>query len=242
LAPALLAAALIINAGCVGPLKGLAGKGAPPPPVAVDEAVMEALLRPAEVAEFKGYGEINMSGGGAKASGKIEAHRKNNGYVKAQIYSPFGTAVASISSEAFKGVVKVDKEAIEFSYGDKMENVPFPCARNFTYGQFIKSLTGAMPEAFRELPASPDSLKQSKKAPGKATAVWNSDTLSVRALIVGKKGKPPRLETVTFKYNMGGTKFSLLFAGFKKGIASEITLKEGSKNYISVKYESVVGK
>lgn len=238
--PALLAAVLAMAAltGCAGGLKGGAKKG--PPPLVVDEAAIESVLRMTAPAEFKGYGDVNMSGAGAKASGKIEARRRDNGYVNAQIYSPFGTLAAAITAEDFTGSVKVDKEAKEFAYDDKMEGVPFPCAKNFTYGQFINTLTGALPEAFRELPASPDSLKRSKKAPGRATAVWNSDTLSVRAQFKGKAGKPPLLESVTFKYNIGGSKFSVQFANFKKGVASEITLKEGSKNYIYIKYESVI--
>ena len=149
---------------------------------------------------------------------------------------------ASITAEDFKGSVRVEKEVKEFSYDDKMEGVSFPCAENFTYGQFINALTGALPDAFRELPVAPDSLKQRKKSPGKATAVWNSDTLSVRAQINGKKGKPPQLESVTFKYNIGGSKFSILFANFKNGAAREITFKQGSKNYINVKYESIIGR
>jgi hypothetical protein len=228
------------SVGCAGTAKG-AAKGRTEA-LAIDEAVMESILRKPELAEFKGYGDVNMSGGGAKASGKIEAHRRNTGYFKAQIYTPFGSVAASITAEGFKGSVRVDKEVKEFSYDDKMEDVSFPCAENFTYGQFINAMTGAMPAAFRELPAAPDSLKQRKKSPGKATAVWNSDTLSVRAQINGKKGKPPQLESVTFKYNIGGNKFSILFANFKNGAAREITFKQGSKNYINLKYESIIGR
>jgi hypothetical protein len=240
---ALLAAAFAVTAvGCAGTAKkgGGGDKGQPAP--VIDEAAIESILRRQELTEFKGYGDVNMSGGGAKASGKIEAHRRSNGFIKAQIYTPFGTVAASITAEDFKGNVKVDKETKAFNYDDKMEGVSFPCAENFTYGQFINAITGAMPEVFRGLPAAPDSLKQRKKTPGKATAVWNSDTLSVRALIKGKTGTPPRLESVTFRYNVGGSKFSILFANFKNGAAREITFKQGSKNYIKVKYESVIGR
>jgi len=183
-----------------------------------------------------------MSGGGAKASGKIEAHSRNNGFVKARIYTPFGTVAASIEADDFKGIVKVDKETKEFAYGEKMTGVSFPCAENFTYGQFINAMTGALPDEFRELPAAPDSLKQRKKTPGKATAVWNSDTLSVRAQFASKSGKPLLLESAVFRYNIGGSKFSIQFANFKNGAAREITFKQGSKNYINIKYESVIGR
>lgn len=237
---ALLAAVLALAAGgCVGKVKGGKARAAPPP--VVDEAAIEAILRRPAPSAFKGYGDINMSGSGAKASGKIEAQRRDNGYVRAQIYSPFGTAVASITAEDSIGAVKFGNEVKEFAYGDKMEGVPFPCAKNFTYGQFINSLTGAMPDAFRELSATPDSLKRSKKAPGKTTAVWNSDTMSVRMLLKSKKKKTPWVESVTIRYNVGGGKFSMLFANFKNGIAREIIVKEGSKNYINVKYESAIG-
>jgi len=228
--------------GCAGAVKGGAGKDKGQTALTIDEAAMEAILRGSELAEFKGYGDVNMSDGGAKASGKIEAHRKNNGFVKAQIYTPFGTLAASITAENFKGSVKVDKEVKEFAYDDKMEGVPFPCAEKFTYGQFINTVTGAMPDVFRTLPAAPDSLKQRKKSPGNATAVWNFDTLSVRAQLKGKKGKPPMLESVIFRYNIGGSKFSVQFANFKNGAAREITVKQGSKNYINVRYDSIIGR
>jgi len=240
--PALLAAVFaMMAASCAGKIKGGAGdKGQAA--ITVDGTAMESILRKPELTEFKGYGEVSMSGGGAKAYGKIEAHRRSNGFFKARIYTPFGSVAASIAAEDFKGIVKVDNEAKEFSYGDKMEGVSFPCAENFTYGQFINAMTGALPDVFRELPAAPDSLKQRKKSPGAATAVWNSDTLSVRAQLKGKKGKPPQLESVTFRYNIGGSKFSILFANFKNGAAREITFKQGSKNYIIVKYESIIGR
>ena len=228
-----------MTAGCAGTAKK---GGAGEPALVIDEAAIDSILRKPELIEFKGYGDVNMSGGGAKGSGKMEAHRRSNGYIKAQIYSPFGTVVASIAAEDFKGSVKVDKEVKEFTYDEKMTGVSFPCAENFTYGQFINAVTGAMPEAFRELPANPDSLKQRKKTPGKATAVWNSDTLSVRAQLKGKKGKPVQLESVTFRYSIGGSKFSIMFANFKNGAAREITFKQGSKNYINIKYESIIGR
>jgi len=228
-------------AGCAGTAKGGAGDTGQAA-LAVDDAAMELILRKPELAEFKGYGEINMSGGGAKASGKVEARRRSDGYVKAQIYTPIGTVAASIEAENFKGNVKVDKEVKEFTYDNKMTGVSFPCAENFTYGEFINAFTGAMPGVFRELPVTPDSLKQRKKSPGKATAVWNFDTLSVRAQLKIKNGKPPMLESVLFRYNIGGSKFSIQFANFKNGAAREITFKQGSKNYINVKYESIIGR
>ncbi|MDR2693592.1 MAG: hypothetical protein LBB74_05180 [Chitinispirillales bacterium] len=233
----LTVAVAVMTVGCAGTVKN---GGAGGPALAVDDAAIDSILRKPELTEFKGYGDVSMSGGGAKASGKIEAHRRNDGYVKALFYSPFGAAVASIAAEDFKGSVKVDKEVKEFTYGEKMAGVSFPCAENFTYGQFINALTGAMPEVFRELPAVPDSLKQRKKSPGKATAVWNSDTLSVRAQLKGKKGRPLQLESVIFRYNIDGSKFSILFANFKNGAAREITFKQGGRNYINVKYESVI--
>jgi len=240
--PVLLTAAFAMTAvGCVGTAKGVAankGQAA----LTVDEVAMEQILRRPELVEFKGYGDINMSGGGAKAMGRIEAHRRSNGYVKAQIYTPFGTVAASVEAEDFKGKVKVDKDVKEFLYDDKMEDVSFPCADKFTYRQFINAMTGAMPDIFRELPVAPDSLKQRKKSPGKATAVWNFDTLSVRAQLKIKNKKPPLLESVLFRYNVGGSKFSVQFANFKNGAAKEITFKQGSKNYINVKYESIIGR
>ena len=237
---AALAALLLLTGGCSRQLK----KGeAPPEPELTDSIVAAARGSAAKVTEFKGFGEIAMAAGaGQRLSGQIDAHRRGGGFFRAQIYSPFGTVIASISADDFNGRVNVNKETLEFTYDDAMDSVPFPCARHFTYGRFIRALTCSMPEAFWNLPPTPDSFSKGKKKKSKSkavTAVWTSDTLTVRAAIVPKTGQ---VESATFNYSIGGDKFSMQFSGFKKGMASEILIKEGSKNYISVKYETMVGK
>jgi len=233
-----LTALLLLTGGCARQLKK--GEAAPAPELA-DSVIAVARNSAAKVSEFKGFGEISMAAGsGQRISGQLDAHRRMGGFFRAQIYSPFGTAVASISADDSKGRVNVNKETIEFAYGDAMDAVPFPCARRFTYGHFIRTMTCSMPEAFWNLPPTPDSVaKGKKKSKSKAvTAVWMSDTLTVRAAIVPKTGQ---LESVAFNYDFGGDKFSMRFSGFKKGMASEILIKEGSKNYISIKYETTAG-
>ena len=235
---AALAALLLLTGGCTRQLKK--GEAAPEPEL-TDSIIAVARGSAAKVAEFKGFGEIGMSAGsGQRISGQLDAHRRGGGFFRAQVYSPFGTVVASISADDFKGRVNVNREVFDFTYDDAMDAVPFPCARRFTYGRFIRILTCSMPEAFWNLPPTPDNIaKAKKKSKSKAvTAVWTSDTLTVRAAIVPKTGQ---LESAAFNYNIGGDKFSIQFSAFKKGMASEILIKEGSKNYISVKYETMVG-
>ena len=231
---------MLLTGGCARQLK--TGEVAPEPEL-TDSIIALARGSAAKVTEFKGFGEISMAAGsGQRLSGQIDAHRRGGGFLRAQIYSPFGTAIASISADDFSGRVNVNKEAFEFTYDDAMDTtVPFPCARHFTYGRFFRTLTGSMPETFWDLQPTPGSVaKGRKKSKSRAvTAVWVSDTLTVRAAIVPKTGQ---LESAAFNYNIGGDKFSMQFSGFKKGMASEILIKEGSKNYISVKYETMVGK
>jgi hypothetical protein len=239
--PLALAALLLLTGGCARQLKK--GEAAPEPEL-TDSIVAAARGSAPKVTEFKGFGEIAMAAGaGQRISGQLDAHRRGGGFFRAQVYSPFGTTVASISADDFTGRVNVNREVFEFAYDDAMDSVPFPCARYFTYGRFIRTMTGSMPEVFWTLPPTPDSVAKGKKKKAKGknravTAVWTSDTLTVRAAIVPQTGQ---IESAAFNYNIGEAKFSIQYGAFKKGMASEILIKEGSRNYISIKYETMVG-
>jgi hypothetical protein len=221
-----------VFSGCVG------SRTAVVPPAFEGSAVENAMRGAARITEFKGFGEITLSDRGQRSIGKIDAARRNTGYVKAQIYSPFGSAIATINTEDFAGRVSIGKEYFDFSYDDRMEEVSFPCVRRLTYGKFINCLTGSMPDVFWELPIVPDTLIQGKKKRG-LTAAWFSDTLTVRAQISPQSGQ---FETVTFNYDIGGDKLTMRFGKFKKGVPHEIVVRESSKNYISINYEKVVWK
>jgi len=233
----LILTALLTLAGCVGPLKTAA-----PVPAADQALVTKAVEDLARISEFKGYGEITMAGSGSKMTGNFDALRKNTGSFNAQVYSPFGTAVASITAEEFAGRVNIDKEQIDFAYDNAMTGVPFPCVGRFTYGQFVNLLTASMPDEFWAYAAEPYTPVQGQKwikGKGRVAAAWSSDTLVVRAAIFPKTG---RIEMVTFDYNVGGSRLSMQFGRFKKGVPYEIQIKEGSKNYITVNYESITWK
>jgi hypothetical protein len=201
--------------------------------------MIESTMRGAAViTEVKGFGDITIAASGQRASGKIDAVRRNAGFVSAQVYTTFGSAIATINATDFAGHAVVNRERFEFTYSDRMENIPFPCVRYFTYGKFINSLTGSMPGVFWELAAAPDTLIRSRRRSG-VTAVWFSDTLTVRAVIAPRTGQ---LETVTFNYDFEGEKFTMRFSRFKKGAPNEILIRESSRNYISVNYENMVWK
>lgn len=233
-----LLAALLMSVltlvGCAGQIKTSA------PQTAVDEAMVEkAISSLARISEFKGFGEITMVSSGQKMTGKFDALRKNTGFFNAQVYSPFGSAVASIEAEDFKGRVSAGKERIDFTYDNKMERVPFPCVRHFTYGKFVNVLTASMPDEFWELSASPHTLAQSKKKKKTTTVAWASSTLSLRAEIVPKTGQ---FQSVLFDYNIDGSKLTIQFSRFRKGVPYEIHVRETNKNNITVKYESITWK
>jgi len=215
----------------------------PKPEPVVDEAVViNAAGATVQMSEFKGFGEITMSKAGQKMTGKFDALRKNSGSFSAQVYSPFGSAVASISASDFAGRVNIDREQIDFTYDETMEKVPFPCAKYFTYGNFVRVLTASMPDEFWALAPVPDTLIQSKKKKkGKKTvgAAWISDSLTVRAEIIPKNGQ---LESVSFNYVIDGKKLTMQFSRFKKGVPYEILIRESAKNYISVSYETITWK
>ncbi|MDR2577717.1 MAG: hypothetical protein LBC70_02760 [Chitinispirillales bacterium] len=204
-----------------------------------NESMIEAAMSGAAViAEFKGFGDITIAASGQRASGKIDASRRNTGFVSAQVYTSFGSAIATINAADSIGHAVVNRQRFDFAYGDSMEDVPFPCARRFTYGEFINTLTGSMPEVFWELGASPDTLIRSRRRSG-VTAVWFSDTLTVRAVIEPRTGQ---FGTVTFNYDFAGDKFTLRFGRFRNGAPNEILIRESGRNYISVNYEKMVWK
>jgi len=236
LLPLILAA--MMATGCAGRLKT-----AGPEPEVSEAIISNAVSGPVKISELKGFGEITMVKSGQKLSGKFDALRKNSGTFNAQVYSPFGSAVASITANDFKGRADINREQFDFTFDDTMEGIPFPCAKYFTYESFAKVLTASMPNEFWALPAAPDTLihskKRSKKGHKMVTAAWVSDTLTIRALLVPKTGL---LESVAFNYAVDGKKLTMQFGRFKRGVPYEILVRENSKNYISVNYETITWK
>jgi hypothetical protein len=228
--PALMLTLLALT-GCVGQLKT-----AGPQPEVDEGMIARAVAGMVRISEFKGFGEITMVNSGQKMTGKFDALRKNSGFFSAQIYSPFGSTVASISANDFKGRVNVGREHIDFTYDDTMEKVPFPCARHFTYGSFVKVLTSSMPDEFWTLSAGPHKVIPSKKRKKTVTAAWVSDELAIRAEVIPRSGQ---FESVTFDYNVGGSKLTMRFGRFRKGVPYVIHVRETSKNHITVNYESI---
>lgn len=206
----------------------------------IDAAGIENVLREVvAISEFKGFGDIAIVASGQNMTGTIDAARRNTGFVRAQIYTPFGSAIATIAADDSVGSAVVNRQRFDFTYAEAVDETSFPAARHFTYGQFISTVTGSMPEIFWELPAnSPDTLTRSRRRGG-VTASWLSDTLTVRATVSTKTG---RLDNIAFNYNMDGNTFSIRFSHFRRGIPYEITLRESSRNYITVKYESITWK
>lgn len=233
-------AALLAFAGCVGPFK-MTGPKAPVPELN-QETLIKAVEGVARMSEFKGYGEITMTAAGKKMTGKFDAVRKNTGSFSAQVYSPFGSSVASITAEDFRGRVNIGREQIDFTYDKTMKDVPFPCVGSFTYGRFVNVLTASVPDELWALSVTPYTLTQGKKwvpKKGRVAAVWSTDTLMVRATVFPKTGL---IEQVTLDYDSGGSKLTMQFSRFKKGVPYEILIKESSKNYILVSYESITWK
>jgi hypothetical protein len=221
-------ASVFIAAGCARQYHKGIGDGAE------DRFANPFLISPAGPAEFKGSGEIKIYQAKQKASGKIDVRYKQGGRISAQVYSPFGAAVASVEADGSKGVFKSGAEHIVFTYDSPMDAVPFPCARNFTYGEFIKIIFGGTPGILRRLPLSPDSVAERKNV---LVASWRGDRAAVRMNASRKTGA---LLSVSVDYgSIPEEAASLTLSGFKDGIAREITLTDADGSYISIKYETI---
>jgi hypothetical protein len=191
------------------------------------------LTEPTAPAEFKSSGEIKIFQAKQKASAKIDVRRKRDGRVNVQVYSPFGAAAASVETDGSEGVFKAGAEHIAFAYDSPVDAVPFPYARNFTYGEFIKIITGGAPDILGNLPARPESITRMKD---KLTASWSGGRAAVRMNASLKTGA---LLSVSVDYGQAPETANLTLGGFKDGIAREITLTGADGSYISIKYETV---
>jgi hypothetical protein len=191
------------------------------------------LTESATPAEFKSSGEIKILQAKQKASGKIDVRRKRDGRVSVQVYSPFGAAAATVETDGSKGVFKSGAEHIVFTYDSPMDAVPFPCASRFTYGEFIKVITGGAPDILGSLPARPESIIRIKN---ELAASWERDRATVRMNASLKTGA---LLSVSVDYGFVPEAANLTLSGFKNGIAREITLTDADGSYISIKYETV---
>jgi len=186
-----------------------------------------------EVADFRGSGVITAVERGKRSSGRCDVRFKSGNDFRAQIYSPFGSTAARIDADSLGVRLSVGKEQYSFMLEESMDAVPFGWGRHFTYAQFIRILMGMMPEELKRLNSRPDSLAFDKKS---AVAVWNSDTLTVRAHISRKN---ETVESVALYYNLGSEAFTLQFGRFKNGLAAEIVISDDSRNYISLKYDTI---
>lgn len=183
--------------------------------------------------KFKGSGDLIVSQKGRRNSGKADVLWDSAGVLKAYIYSPFGAQVASIEADGSTGRILMNEDLYVFALDEKMETLPFRWGRHFTFRQFIRFLTGRMPSGAGQLENKPDDLTHDDD---NALAVWQSDSLVVRAKVGRKSGK---VEAINFDYNSKGDMFSARFSNFEQGLAREITIRDDSRNYISVKYDEI---
>jgi len=187
-----------------------------------------------EPSDFKGSGDITIYQNRQKTSAKIDVRSKAGGYFSAQVYSPFGAAVAAIDAEEFKGSVNAGKEQYSFSYGDKMSGLPFPGAGQITFAEFIKIVTTGVPEPARKLPPDPVSAVYDKK---NITVIWMDEAVEARVKISRKNMD---ILGAAFQYNLDGAACTIELSRVKNGAVREISVKDAvSGNYITIKYDIV---
>jgi len=188
-----------------------------------------------EPSEFKGSGDITIYQNRQKASAKIDVRSKAGGYFSAQVYSPFGTAIAAVDAEDFKGSISAGREQQEFGYDDKMFGLPFPGAGQITFAEFIKIVTTGVPESARKLPVNPVSAVYDKK---NIIVIWVDEAVEARVKISPKKKD---ILGAAFQYNPdGGAAYKIELSRVKDGAAREISIKDAvSGNYITIKYDVV---
>jgi hypothetical protein len=187
-----------------------------------------------EPAEFKGSGDITIYQGRQKSSAKIDVRSKPDGYFSAQVYSPFGAAIAEVDAEDFRGSVSAGNERREFTYDDKMFGLPFPGAGRVTFAEFIKIVTTGIPESARKLPSEPVSAVYNKKD---ITVLWADEAVEAKVKIAAKKRD---IVGITFQYNSDEAAFTIELGRVKEGVAREISIKDAvSGNCITIKYDTV---
>ena len=187
-----------------------------------------------EPSEFKGSGDITIYQGRQKSSARIDIRSKAGGYFNAQVYSPFGAAIAEVDAEDFRGSVSVGGERREFTYDDKMFGLPFPGAGRVTFAEFIKIVTTGIPEPARKLPPNPISAVYNKKG---VTVLWADEAVEARVKIAAKKRD---IVGITFQYNSAEAACAIELGRIKEGAAREISIKDVvSGNYITIKYDTV---
>jgi len=187
-----------------------------------------------EPSEFKGSGDITICQDRQKASAKIDVRSKADGYFSAQLYSPFGAAIAEVDAEGFKGSVSAGGERREFAYDDKMFGLPFPGAGRVTFAEFIKIVTTGVPQSARKLPPNPVSAVYEKK---KVTVLWVDEAVEARVKIAAKKRD---IVGIIFQYNTADAACTIELGRIKEGAAREISIRDAaSGNYITIKYDTV---
>jgi len=184
--------------------------------------------------EFKGSGDVTIYQNRQKASARLDVRSKADGYFSAQLYSPFGTAIAAVDASDFRGSINIDRERREFGYGDTMFGLPFPGAGRITFAELINIVTTGVPGPARKLPRDPVSAARDKKS---VTVVWVDEAVEARVKISASRRN---ILAVTFQYNVADAAYTIELNRVKDGAAKEISIRDViSGNYITIKYDTV---
>lgn len=222
--------------GCFGRWK----KAETIPPLDEHE-ITAALNVPIQIYEIKGFGDITITTSGQSMSGTIDAVRRNTGFFNSQIYTPFGSAIATINATDSIGRAVVNRTVVDFIYNSTMTGIPFPSANLITFGNFLTVITASMPDVYWNLSQTPPDTLARNRRRNTVTASWITDTLTVRAQM---SQKTRALDNIVFNYDFSnrenGGKYSLRFERFRNGVPHQITVRENARNFISVTYEDVM--
>lgn len=206
----------------------------PPPPGGAGnsgdvDSLFSTLYTVQNPVHMQCQGDMLFSLDGERFNCAIDMDWKRSGAFKADLFTAFGQTIASILADSMAGKIKTPTLNMSFDLDQTMDSLPLTSARELTFREFSRYLTGRMPQ-YRFLSGKPDSVLRDHD---RISLIWNRDSVIVKAFI---KGDPARIDRVVYQRPNGG---ELSFGAFKQGIAREIAFKEDDKNYFSVRYKNI---
>jgi hypothetical protein len=215
---------LFLFMSCSVPLNGLGS---------VNQISTSDLSNPAtQFALNKAFGDLTLVEREQRFRLKIALQRNSHGSIIADIFTPFGSSVAMLSTDSAGGIIEAPQQRYRFSNDDPIATLSYFSNFPFSFGEFVKIITGDY-TLFKGLLGQPQStitLRQTTRFE------WYSSSFSATAIVNNRSGDMKLLKAQATT----GERWEVSFARFDHGLPREIIYKVDESNYFMLTWDKIV--
>jgi hypothetical protein len=180
----------------------------------------------------KAFGDITLVEREQRFRLKIALQINAQGYLIADIFTPFGSSVATLFTDSSGGTIEAPQQHYRFTNDQPLSTLSYFSNFPFTFGEFVHIITGDY-TVFKELLAQPDSSFSSPKT---TRFEWHRNDFSAGAILNNRSGELSSLKAHTTM----GERWEVSFDRFHHGIPREIIYKVDEVNYFMLTWDKIV--